>query len=83
MLKNKATKVQDAWSIYAILIKLKLKAFFDNSRQRVFEFNEAFDKDCTITEIEPTLNGSIFRMSGFTGERLGKNDYINPHYKPV
>lgn len=80
MLKNKATKVQDAWSIYAILIKLKLKSVFDNSKQRVFEFNEAFDKDCTITEIEPTLNGSIFRMSGFTGERLGKNDYINPHY---
>ena len=50
------------------LIKLKLKRF-DNSKQRVFEFNEAFDKDCTITEIEPTLNGSIFRMRGFTGEK--------------
>lgn len=60
--------------------KVEVKSVFDNSRQRVFEFNEAFDKDCTITEIEPTLNGSIFRMSGFTGERLGKNDYINPHY---
>lgn len=60
--------------------KVEVKSVFDNSKQRVFEFNEAFDKDCTITEIEPTLNGSIFRMSGFTGERLGKNDYINPHY---
>lgn len=60
--------------------KVEVKSVFDNSKQRVFEFNEAFDKDCTITEIEPTLNGSIFRMRGFTGERLGKNDYINPHY---
>lgn len=50
--------------------KVEVKSVFDNSKQRVFEFNEAFDKDCTITEIEPTLNGSIFRMSGFTGERL-------------
>lgn len=54
--------------------KVEVKSVFDNSKQRVFEFNEAFDKDCTITEIEPTLNGSIFRMSGFTGERLGKNE---------
>lgn len=60
--------------------KVEVKSIFDNSKQRVFEFNEAFDKDCTITEIDPTLNGSIFRMSGFTGERLGKNDYINPQY---
>lgn len=60
--------------------KVLVKSVFDNSKQRVFEFNEAFDKECTITEIEPTLNGSIFRMCGFTGERLGKNDYINPHY---
>lgn len=60
--------------------KVEVKSIFDNSKQRVFEFNEAFDKDCTITEIDPTLNGSIFRMSGFTGERLGKNGYINPQY---
>lgn len=60
--------------------KVQIKSVFDNSRQRIFEFNDSFDKECTITEVESTLNGSILKMSGFTGERLGKNDYINPSY---
>lgn len=60
--------------------KVQVQSVFDNSKRRVFEFNETFDKECTITNIEPTINGSIFKMSGFAGERLGKNDYVNPHY---
>lgn len=60
--------------------KVNVKSVFENSKERVFEFNDTFDKDCTITEIESTHNGSIFRLSGFTGEKLGKKDYIQPPY---
>uniref|UniRef100_A0AB33JJ30 ATP-binding protein n=1 Tax=Prevotella sp. GTC17262 TaxID=3236797 RepID=A0AB33JJ30_9BACT len=59
---------------------VQVQSVFDNSKQRFFDFNETFDRSCIITPIKSTANGSIFKMSGFTGERLGKNDYINPHY---
>lgn len=61
--------------------EVQVKSVFNNSKQRVFIFNETFNKKAyTITDIEPTKNHSILKMSGFTGERLGKNDYINPLY---
>lgn len=61
--------------------EVQVKSVFDNSKQRVFIFNETFNKTSyTITDIEPTKNHSILKMSGFTGEKLGKNDYINPLY---
>lgn len=60
--------------------KVRVQSVFDNSKQRVFEFRETFNGESSIANIESTNNGSIFKMSGFTGERLGKNDYINPRY---
>lgn len=53
---------------------------FNNTQQRNFRFNESFNKENDVVDIEYTANGSIFRMTGFTGTKLGKNDYINPHY---
>lgn len=53
---------------------------FNNTQQRNFRFNESFNKENDVVDIEYTANGSIFKMTGFTGAKLGKNDYINPHY---
>lgn len=53
---------------------------FNNTQQRNFRFNESFNKENDVIDIEYTANGSIFKMTGFTGAKLGKNDYINPHY---
>lgn len=53
---------------------------FNNTQQRNFRFNESFNKENDVIDVEYTANGSIFKMTGFTGAKLGKNDYINPHY---
>lgn len=53
---------------------------FNNTQQRNFRFNESFNKENDVIDVEYTANGSIFKMTGFTGVKLGKNDYINPHY---
>lgn len=53
---------------------------FNNTQQRNFRFNESFNKENDVIDVEYTANGTIFKMTGFTGAKLGKNDYINPHY---
>lgn len=60
--------------------KVQVQSVFDNSKQRFFEFDEAFNKESVINSVEHTMNGSTLIMKGFAGDRLGKNDYINPHY---
>lgn len=60
--------------------KVLVQSTFDCSQKRTFEFSDSFNKECTVINIEPSTNGSIFTMSGFIGERLGKKDYINPIY---
>ncbi|WP_462352702.1 ATP-binding protein [Capnocytophaga leadbetteri] len=60
--------------------KVQIQSVFDNSKQRVFEFSETFNKECEVKNIPKGVNGSIFKMSGFIGSKLGKNDYISPSY---
>ena len=60
--------------------KVQIQSVFDNSKQRVFEFSETFNKECEVKNIPKGANGSIFKMSGFIGSKLGKNDYISPSY---
>lgn len=60
--------------------KVLVTSVFNGSTQRKFEFNETFNKESDVNNIGQASNGSIFEMTGFTGERLAKKDYINPHY---
>ena len=60
--------------------KVLVTSVFNGSIQRKFEFNETFNKESDVNNIGQASNGSIFEMTGFTGERLAKKDYINPHY---
>ena len=60
--------------------KVHVQSVFAYSKQRIFEFSETFNKECELKNIQKKANGSVFRMSGFIGSKLGKNDYINPSY---
>lgn len=60
--------------------QVHVESIYSKSKRRIFDFNESFDKKCKIDNIGATDNGSIFTMTGFTGMKLAKNDYINPGY---
>lgn len=50
------------------------------TKKRTFTFNDGFNGENTVEEIEPSPCGSSFFMRGFTGERLYRNDNINPNH---
>lgn len=50
------------------------------TKKRTFTFNDGFNGENTVEEIEPCPCGSSFFMRGFTGERLYCNDNINPNH---
>ena len=60
--------------------KVYVQSVFTHSKQRIFEFNETFNKECEVKNIQKSANGTIFKMTAFTGSKLGKNDYIKPSY---
>lgn len=57
-----------------------IESVFENTKKRTFIFNDTFDKDCRLSDVKQTSNGTIIKLRCFNGERLGKKDYINPHY---
>ena len=50
------------------------------TKKRTFTFNDGFNGENTVEEIEPCPCGSSIFMRGFTGERLYRNDNINPNH---
>lgn len=54
--------------------------FNNGTQKRIFTFNEEFKGDSSVEYIDPCPCGSSLHMSGFNGERLHRNDYINPEY---
>ena len=50
------------------------------SKKRTFTFNDEFKGDCTIEDMQPSPSGSSLTMEGFSGERLHRNDNINPSH---
>lgn len=50
------------------------------TKKRTFTFNDGFNGENTVEEIEPCPCDSSFFMRGFTGERLYRNDNINPNH---
>lgn len=56
----------------------------EGTKKRTFTFNDKFNGESTIEDIEPNPCGSSLSMMGFAGERLHRNDNINPnHIKPL
>lgn len=54
--------------------------YHGGTKKRTFTFNDGFNGENTVEEIEPCPCGSSFFMRGFTGERLYRNDNINPNH---
>lgn len=50
------------------------------TKKRTFIFDDGFNGENTVEDIEPYPCGSSLTMLGFAGERLHRNDNINPNY---
>lgn len=61
---------------------IQVESVYNQSNKRIFTFSEAFHgkDDDNVTSISNTSNGTILKMSGFSGEKIHKTDYINPSY---
>lgn len=52
----------------------------EGTKKRTFTFDDRFNGENTVEDIEPYLCGSSLTMQGFAGERLHRNDNINPNH---
>lgn len=52
----------------------------EGTKKRTFTFDDGFNGENTVEDIEPYPCGSSLTMQGFTGERLHRNDNINPNH---
>lgn len=52
----------------------------EGTKKRTFTFDDGFNGENTVEDIEPYPCGSSLTMLGFTGERLHRNDNINPNH---
>ena len=56
----------------------------EGSKKRTFTFNDGFHGESVIEDIQSIPSGSSLTMIGFLGERLHRNDNINPiHIKTL
>lgn len=62
--------------------KVKVDSIFDNTQSRSFVFSDAFEKRSgSHVETCPSQeNGTTFTMTEFSGERLHRNEFIQPLY---
>ena len=52
----------------------------EGTKKRTFTFDDGFNGENTVEDIEPYPCGSSLTMQGFIGERLHRNDNINPNH---
>ena len=52
----------------------------EGTKKRTFTFDDGFNGENTVEDTEPYPCGSSLTMLGFTGERLHRNDNINPNH---
>lgn len=52
----------------------------EGTKKRMFIFDEDFNGKDIVEDVEPYPCGSSLTMQEFIGERLHRNDYINPSY---
>lgn len=52
----------------------------EGTKKRTFTFDDGFNGENTVEDIAPYPCGSSLTMQGFAGERLHRNDNINPNH---
>lgn len=59
---------------------VRIESVFAPGVARMFDFTDTFDGSCVIEESEIQTTGAFLKLIGFSGEKIGKNDYLNPYY---
>ena len=59
---------------------VRIQSIFEPGKVRYFEFTESFDGTSIIDDTVSKETGTILGLMGFNGERLAKNEFINPEY---
>lgn len=57
-----------------------IESVFEPGKARVFDFNETFEGNNTINGTDIQTTGAYFRLSSFSGQKIGKLDYVDPYY---
>lgn len=60
--------------------KVQVESVFQQGKLRKFEFSEDFNGQDEIIDTPQETTGAKLHFVGFNGEKIGKNDYINPSY---
>lgn len=55
-------------------------SYNEGTKKRTFTFNDEFKGESIVEDIPSSSNGSSLTMVGFSGERLHRNDNINPNH---
>lgn len=60
---------------------VKIASNFDETKRREFDFSEGFkEEDFKITTVSKTNSGTTFKMTGYTLQKIAKNEYVKPDY---
>lgn len=57
-----------------------IESVFQPGKARVFDFNDSFDGKSIVEDSQYQTTGAYLRLLSFSGEKLGKLDYIEPSY---
>ena len=59
---------------------VRIESVFGPGWKRLFDFTESFNGVCDVVKTDSPRTGAKLMLMGFNGERLAKNDFINPEY---
>lgn len=59
---------------------IHIESVYKEYKKRIFDFDEKFDGKFVIQDTSQEHTGTILKMHTFSGQKLGKNEYINPTY---
>ena len=59
---------------------IHIESVYKEYKKRIFDFNEKFEGKFIIQDTSQEHTSTILKMQTFSGQKLGKNEYINPTY---
>lgn len=59
---------------------IHIESVYKEYKKRIFDFNEKFEGKFVIQDTSQEHTSTILKMQTFSGQKLGKNEYINPTY---
>lgn len=59
---------------------IHIESVYKEYKKRIFDFNEKFEGKFVIQDTNSEHTSTILKMQTFSGQKLGKNEYINPTY---